>query len=355
MGTDEGQAAKRYGVVAHELAPESRKGLKGELREVKEGRVTFVPFTVAAGKPAPNILLQEDWVQEISELELKTAFCVTRKQASWIDQALAGQIMSELAMTPGEKVKDKHFELFADNVDSGIAEMLWRLLPGPGFVVVPASLASFLTSFDTDDVPVPGHPLAPMVDQLVDRVKRARFCCIPIFGGDHFTLLTLERTGESGANSKTGATNPLGSVDKVRRQQAEKEEFSHIDWPVLETDEGTQWETAYYDSYPNEIQACRKVAMATLGLLFLKKCGIFEEPGPRKNKLFQPPNSLQCGFFALHYIEEAARLWLGERRGTQPLNLPYRVERINAVQDMLMQRSAEAEIKKAKESKKAKY
>ncbi len=340
----EQQRKQVFVVVADELAPSQYKGLRGTLKEYKGDEAYVVPFS-SSSKAVPTLMIKKAFVHEVSDLEAKTASHSTRKQCSWIDSNLALKIYDDLMFKPREEVPDISYELWEDQVDAGIAEILYRLLPGPGFVVASSNLANFLSGFqdagEIDDLALDN----PMVQTLTGKVKRGKVCCIPINSGRHFTLLVLKRKGAAGENEQTVSTNPLGSFDKQRRQNAEREQFDMGSWPAVETSEAVQWEVTYYDSHPTEIGACRRVAQSTLQLLFLQGPGTFDELPARQNQLLQPPGTVQCGFFALHYVEEEARCWLGERKGSQPLNLEYRRERINAMGLALVTRKAQKEVR----------
>ena len=228
-----------------------------------------------------------------------------------------------------------------------MAEILFRLLPGPGFVLVPASLSNFIASFvdekKTWEQPEMFSETEKMKGELYKRVEKARVCCVPVNFSGHWTLLVLERSSVQ-ASPSTAATNPLGSFDKQRRKQAEAVQFNHKSWPSFPLSLEDQWEVRYYDTMNPSISSCKKVAEKMTALLSEAGFGVFPTslPSP-KNLLFQKDNKT-CGYWILHYIEEEARVFLGERRGTQPVDLPYRLERLNAMQDTLLTRAAQAEV-----------
>jgi len=247
---------------------------------------------------------------------------------------LADKVLNSLCFKPSEQVPDLKYELFAENVDSGIAEILYRLLPGPGFVVLPASTANFIYTFATKkfDLAERDKETAKFTQVLYDKVQKGRVALIPIQSGGHWTLLALERKSESAGSAGTTATNPLGSTDPVRRGQAEAKQFDVDSWPNLPKNVKEEWQVRYYDSFSPSIMSCQECAVSILSLLEAEGFGKF--PGsllPPKNKLFQEGHIL-CGYYLLHYIEEETRAYLGECRGTMHLDLDYRLERINAMQ-----------------------
>ena len=159
---DWSQSAKQYLVIAHEDATPSLKGRKGiqvECREVKGKQVEasksleiiFNPMCTDQNGELRTLSAPIGWVQYITELEAKTAQYNTKKQCTWANAELAKMILSSFSFEPKHSVPyDDLYELYAENVDAGIAEIEFRLLPGLGLVVVPASLAHLLAAFTED-------------------------------------------------------------------------------------------------------------------------------------------------------------------------------------------------------------
>jgi len=333
------QEEKIYVIVAHELATKELKGKRGNLIKKKGDQAEFLPMEGGLAKWCPL-----EWLVCIDELEAKTAPCQAKKPCTWLDASLAEKILNTMTFKPAEPVPDGDFtyELFAENVDSGIAEILYRLLPGTGFVVVPASLANFLLTFAgrPSDYAERYDETQKLKMELYNRVEKGRVVCIPIQSGGHWTLLILERKSVAPGSAGTKATNPLGATDAGVRKAAERNQFAMESWPIIPSFLDEVWEMRYIDSLQPCILSCKTQAKFMLELLFSAGYGTFPDSSllTIHNKLFQQ-DAINCGYFLLHYLEEEVRAFLGERRGTQNLDLAHRRERINAMQSALKLRA----------------
>lgn len=358
---DKEKADRRYVVVAAEAATKLVKGRKGYIDQIKGDTAHVFPMLISE-KPFD---CPASWLANISELEAKTAPGNSKKQCTWIDQKLAQDISTSFLFKEGEKVPSRDcYELYSDQLDAGITEIVYRLLPGAGFVVVPASSAQFLTCFTEEshskishgDKPKPGEKqigeaveekfgeTKKLQEQLFQRVEKGKVVAIPIQAGSHWTLLVLLRKTTMQGSSSTSATNPLGAFDKKRRQQAEREQFDMVPWPTLPKIKEEEWEVRYYDTLKNPSLPNQAVAQKMLDLLGEEGFGIFQEPLlPVKNMYRQ--TGLTCGLWVLHYIEEEARCYSGEKRGTVEPDLQYRRERLNAMQEALLVRRVQKEQK----------
>ena len=363
LKTDEVSSSK-YLVVAHEDATKSVKGTKGTLYQIKAGVAEFFPM----GSAVRKVSCPEAWIVYISELEAKTSAVNTKKICTWIDGDLAGQIYSAFTFKDSDEVPDDPaYYLWADQVDAGITEILYRILPGRGFVVLPSSLAQFLTCFTVEshkevtsgDKPKPGEvqigdlaveiadETAKYRQQLFEKAEKAKTLAIPIKAGEHWTLLVLTRKNKEGASSSTSATNPLGAFDRARRQTAEKDQIDSVPWPIFPKDVEEEWETRYIDTLKTPSSKCAKVARDIIDLLRGADFGVFKEPVlPVKNSKKQ--TGATCGLWILHYIEEEARHHVGEHRGTLEPCLEYRRERLNSMQKALLLRITQKETQALK-------
>ncbi len=328
--------------------------------DTKKGEAVIHPLNFG-DRTVRQLIVPLEWIVYISELEAKTATHNSKKPCTWLDGELAEKIYTSLTFKPAEQVPDLSYELFAENVDAGIAEILYRLTPGAGFVVVPASLANFLYNFteeshkkveETGKSPVEAYKETPKLrEELFNRVERARVACIPVQAGRHWTVLIIKRKKAAEAESSTTATNPLGSFDKVRRKAAEEAQFDHPNWPIYPCKLDEEWEVSYIDTLSTPRASCRKVAQMSLDLLTMAGFGTFSgNLLPVKNTYEQ--KGVTCGLWILHYIEEEARAFLGEKRGSLQPDLEYRRGRINAMQDALLTRKAQKDLKEKDEAAK---
>ena len=364
---DWSQSAKQYLVIAHEDATPSLKGRKGiqvECREVKGKQVEasksleiiFNPMCTDQNGELRTLSAPIGWVQYITELEAKTAQYNTKKQCTWANAELAKMILSSFDFEPRQQVpEDDRYELYAENLDAGIAEIEFRLLPGPGLVVVPASLAHLLAAFTQDShdtieeaesrAKYGNKPLnkfgetEKLAELLADKAEKGNTIIVPITDGKHWTLLVCIQKSQAKSAAGAAATNPLGASDKDRRMQAERLQFQKEDWPIFLRDKDSQWEVRYYDTVSEPSVVCLSIAHKVLELLTLASFGVFDQSRclPVQNKKRQ--TGLTCGLWVLHYIEEEMRFYLGEKRGTIEPNLQYRRARINAMQEALVKRT----------------
>ena len=364
---DWSQSAKQYLVIAHEDATPSLKGRKGiqvECREVKGKQVEasksleiiFNPMCTDQNGELRTLSAPIGWVQYITELEAKTAQYNTKKQCTWANAELAKMILSSFSFEPKHSVPyDDFYELHAENIDAGIAEIEFRLLPGPGLVVVPASLAHLLAAFTQDShdtieeaesrAKFGNKPLnkfgetEKLAELLADKAEKGNTIIVPITDGKHWTLLVCIQKSQAKSAAGAAATNPLGASDKDRRMQAERLQFQKEDWPIFLRDKDSQWEVRYYDTLSEPSVVCLSIAHKVLELLTLASFGVFDQSRclPVQNKKRQ--TGLTCGLWVLHYIEEEMRFYLGEKRGTIEPNLQYRRARINAMQEALVKRT----------------
>ena len=346
---------EQYLIVAHELATKSLKGKKGILHEDKGDEVAFYPMSYE--KCQAPLMCPKSWIVYIDHLEAQTARHQEKKQCTWIDKALSAAILQEMTFQPQEPVPDLTYALFAENVDAGIAEILYRLTPGIGFASLPSSLSKFINDFDKATTlderakPEKGNETHKLKVEMYDRVEKARVIIIPVQAAGHWTLLVLERVEEQKANDSTTATNPLGATDTARRKMAEKRQFAVSDWPIYPMHGEQVWEVRYYDTLPFPCSSCLRVAEKSLEILFSAGFGIFPKLLlPVKNQLRQS-DVTTCGLWILHYIEEEARAYLGEKRGTLHADLDYRLERVNQMQDALLTRIVQHEMAEAEGGK----
>ena len=362
LAESSGSEIKQYLVVAHEKASARLKGQKGYLKEMKGDVAYFHPL----GSAVQILSCPRSWIVFIDELQAKTAQRQQKKPCTWIDGDLGEKIYNAFTFKDCEPVPDDmNYALYADQVDAGITECLYRNLPGPGLIVMPASLGCFVTAFTEEshakvtsgDKPKEGEVAVgakhkenggetdAMRAGFLDRICRAITACISIQAGAHWTLLAISRKNKKAANLSTSATNPLGSFDKARRQESEREQFEIEHWPLMEPDAKEEWEIRYYDTLETPSKACLKIATQILDLLRSSGFGVFEQPLlPVKNLLTQ--HGLTCGLWTLHYIEEEVRFFTGEQRGTIDPDLDYRRERLNAMQQTLLLRSTQKALNK---------
>ena len=364
---DWSQSAKQYLVIAHEDATPSLKGRKGiqvECREVKGKQVEasksleiiFNPMCTDQNGELRTLSAPIGWVQYITELEAKTAQYNTKKQCTWANAELAKMILSSFSFEPKHSVPyDDLYELYAENIDAGIAEIEFRLLPGPGLVVVPASLAHLLAAFTQDShdtieeaesrAKFGNKPLnkfgetEKLAELLADKAEKGNTIIVPITDGKHWTLLVCIQKSQAKSAAGAAATNPLGASDKDRRMQAERLQFQKEDWPIFLRDKDSQWEVRYYDTLSDSSCVCLSIAHKVLELLTLASFGVFDQSKCLPVQNGKRQTGLTCGLWVLHYIEEEMRFYLGEKRGTIEPNLQYRRARINAMQEALVKRT----------------
>ena len=115
-------------------------------------------------------------------------------------------------------------------------------------------------------------------------------------------------------------------------------------WPIFLTDPEQQWEVRYYDTLRKPCLHCLEVARFVIDYFRRLSFGAFSNRQllPVRNREVQVGKT--DGLWILHFIEEEARFFLGEERGTKECNLAYRRFRINQMQQALLLRSDDAPL-----------
>jgi len=332
--------------VASESAGKLQCGRKGILKDTTQGFAYFIPITgVGANRIAAPLQVPESWIVRISEAEAKRGQLPLKANCNHLTATCVKRIVEAYTFKPQSQVESTSECLAVDHADAGIAEVLYRLLPGPRFVCMPCDLSYTLqraimssqrsTNWLDHGGPPPGgdaetKALAYEVEALRTRwlsyVERAQVICIPIFTGQHgghFTLLVGERMlPEQSASSH--CFHFLGSRNPQQVRQGVAAQFSPLEQEPLPN--CTSWNWRYYDTLPSASGVSKVLAREALS--WLAPLGI-EVQLPDRTNLLRQPDSLSCGFYLIHYVEEEARVFLGERQASVFCDLEYRRTRIN--------------------------
>ena len=93
----------------------------------------------------------------------------------------------------------------------------------------------------------------------------------------------------------------------------------------------------YYDTLTLPSKKSKDVASSAL--LMLSEMGFtIPDCDPARGNLLRQPDTVSCGHYVLHYIEEAARHHLGEKKGSIASDRDYRKNRVNAMTQKLTTR-----------------
>lgn len=324
-------AERKYVIISSELAPAKMRGKRGLLIKETDEDFHFVP-EVERGNPG-NLVVKKSLCLRITEVEAKRATLPWARKCLSMRATLATFIFDDLMFKPCEIVPeaDLTYELAQDQVDCGIAEMLWRLLPGPGFAVIPAGLTHYVLASQEMTYGEKTGQYEEKERCLADflkRVKKGRVVCMPIFNAIHWTLLVLEKklsAASASSSSSSGFINALGSSNVAARHKAEDLQFQTATWP--DCDQEGFWQVRYYDTLPKALESSYRQAEGVLKLL--APMGVPQERPVRRHFERQRDNT-SCGRWVLHYLEEEARVWLGELPATFSPDLEYRARRLNA-------------------------
>ena len=322
-----------YVVVANESAPEAVKGKRGTYLKTA-GKFTFFK-EFGLGERAKPVKVETLFVKFITELEAKRSYAAHTLNIGYVKPSLAVSIYAQMCFKPAKLLRNSDEQLCQDHIDAGTAEILWRLLPGIGFVVLPAGLTHFL--FSTLHLHSPaacsvheGKALYGEENEAVimlrQKVARGRVTVIPIFSGTHWTLMTIERVMPASQSVQTSAINHLGSHDIGQRGEAELLQFDTGLMPEIEGKEAS-WKVRYYETLDKPRELC--MSQAKWLLAFLALPGLADTLPARHNSLRQA--GATCGLWILHYVEEEARAYMGERPGTMKVDLEHRKNRCNAM------------------------
>ncbi len=321
-------------------------------------------FSASTGKAEKlQQRVEKEFLKEVTEAQAKRAKLPSTYNCNSINPSLARFIYESMMFKPTDLLASELTMLAQDHVDAGVAEVLLRCLPGLWFKVMPAGLTHFvvqtLRAAQTELLVPQGtkHERYGETDQCkkswMDHAKNALTLCIPIFNGNHRTLLTAEREGADSA-SASAMINPLGSFNREQRKAAEHKQFHTEEWTQLSEEcLDSKATLTYFDSLPQPMASSRLIASVVVSLL--KEAGwnlASSAAPPRQNSLFQQENpKTTCGLYALHYIEEKARAFRGELPGTMPCNLKQRKDRVNAILPKLKQKAGNLEVVASGEEK----
>jgi len=212
-------------------------------------------------------------------------------------------------------------------LDAGAFELLWRVLP-PKTVYMPPFLSRLIAL---------GGPREEGWIQLVEKaqelVKRGEVVLVPIhaMGPGHWTLLVLEREGASvqepvlhaaapSAAGRAPARDPVRAQAQIDREQETMLILVQKDRPALLPPDG--WRARYYETLHKAHMPCWNVGSAFLKALEFP----VHMPAPEARENASRQDACDCGYWALHYMEEEARRKRGEGSWTTRYDLAYRVE-----------------------------
>ena len=218
---------------------------------------------------------------------------------------------------------DFQTELDCHQMDLGLWEILWRLLPGKA-TICPSQLTQVLVAAKPDSMLE--EEVEPLSEWL-EIFRRSDLVLVPILAGGHWTLLVCRRhirseppALQAAASTMPGLSSTVTGCDKcngagclrcdpvaavaysVRRENLAAQLSPDL-WPVLP--EG-DWDLKYYDSLPNQSQACTAAAERLLVLL--------DKPGslPARQEWFLQADNQTCGLRCLQAAEEELREFRGE-------------------------------------------
>ena len=238
-------------------------------------------------------------------------------------------------------------------LDAGAFEVLWRVLP-PRTVYVPPFLTRLIALGSAHE-----EGWAELVEQAHELIKRGEVVLVPIYAMNpgHWTLLVLERDGASvqepvlhaaapSAAGKAPARDPVRAQAQIDREQETMLILRQRERPPLLPPDG--WRARYYETLHKPHMACWNVGSSFLKLL--------DPPvdmpvtAARANECRQ--KSADCGYWVIHYVEEEARRKRGEGSWTTRYDLPYRVEVLRGMLDLLKaQRDVDLKAEKAAKAK----
>ena len=315
-------------IVAGEDAEPHLRGLKGIRQSVADGTVIFLTF---GGQP---VEAPESVCEIIIESQAKRRFSPTKRSCNYVTPELAFKITQSLSFAITGDHLLPGIELAQDHIDIGVAEILWRILPGEGFVVAGANLAATIHAAKHGKLAEQDEEgFGQNVEaQLLSYASKAKVLLVPILAGGHWTLLACERHFTDEDEKKTSAAiNAHGSSNADVRKAAEQSQFDLDKHPNLMLKD-CFWSVRYYDTYPKLIKSCKAVAQTCLTVLAAQGVPDFDLK-PVNTSLQEDNNS--CGHWILHYIEEEARARLDEHRGTMTMDLGYRRDRVNHMSHFL--------------------
>jgi hypothetical protein len=234
----------------------------------------------------------------------------------------------------------------------GCFEILWRLIPDRALVVPPylSTMCAVHCAKDWAGDAPEGHHL---VQKLQDYANRARLLLLPILAGGHWTLLALQRVGGEAdkvtppalttdeakgfgcrrcrhAPGGCMACDPDKANKHVKRLEAEEKALdpcTNLDpLPPCEW-----WDCRYYDSLSKPSKESASMAVALIDALQPVNAtnlgdGV-ELASQRKNTLRQG-NTMQCGWYCLHFIEEEVRRYRGEGTFSFAMDTAMRVNNL---------------------------
>ena len=322
-----------YLIVAHEKATPNLLGVKGKFKYSSETEHFFEPL--AAGPRVTGVrACRKEWCTFIPEVEAKRAQLPWDRNCLHMSSQLAVNVTESMSFKPQEQVKeaDLDFLLAYDHVDCGTSEILMRLLPGPGFLVCPAGSAHFLAGSRQWTL----GEQEQIDGDFFRLLQGGKVIVIPVCSGTHWTMLVLERI-IPGYKPSTSFIQALGAKSPVQRNQAEKAQFEPLTWPELQGKE-ERWEVRYYDTLNYLNQRCQRIAKAVLKVL---APWALPEILPARKHMHRQGGWNSCGRWILHYAEEEARVYLGERRASFWPDLLYRARRVNKFAAALTTRASQ--------------
>ena len=98
----------------------------------------------------------------------------------------------------------------------------------------------------------------------------------------------------------------------------------------------------YFDTLSTLSGSCASIAKGVLNLLS-ENLGVPANL-PERRHFHRQKDLTSCGRWILHYVEEEARVNLGERRGTFTPDLLYRGKRVNKFQEALNKRVSQGAV-----------
>ena len=227
-------------------------------------------------------------------------------------------------------------DLDMHQMDLGLWELIWRLLPGKA-TLCPSQLTGLVATMGPAQE-LPEEERASLL-QWLSPFYRSDMVIVPVLAGGHWTLLVCLRKERShlpvltlGSSSSTsssqglelpGAQTALGCAkcegsgcllccpekSAAYQKKLSKEDFclAPETWPQLP---GTvNWEVKYYDSCPAPHSAC--AAAAGRLLAHLSAAGVPPEL-PDRQVWWKQADMHTCGLYCLQAAEEGLREFRGE-------------------------------------------
>ena len=315
--------------VQSEEAPEELWGDWGPAGESSSEEATF--FDHCSRTPNRPVRVKANW------LAVRTgppsARGRERKNCLWLSPDQKELVLSQLSCSVIHKLcdgipaddltvpeKGAHTVLSQEQVDAGAWEVLWRLLPGRGVVVLPCALTSVVLEHGMLGPAEADKREAAEALRIywMELAQKARLLLVPVFASGHWTMLALQRGDRveppppSDAPEDPDASWRTKLCSKCRgdgcaecvklkdlqqgdRKGQELFQMSVEAWPVEE--ESSNWECRYYET----LDECKPASQAAADavLVCLKDLGAPPQTLPSRSNV-KRQSAEPCGYFLLH-------------------------------------------------------